>query len=410
MTNDEHDYEHDQETDVTVDREGVIQEAAIPMPIQVVIDDVGWWSGADGHERGEPYRTGIARDHVPADYEAIAALGKALGMRPQAAMVLCEWDRENVLRQAPSCTWMGGEWDNRRWVGPWLEEAADVIRRNHAHIEVTLHGVGHEYWIDGRMERAEWHDPEGRMRPKDEVLRHLEMYARILEQHGLGPFPESFAPAAFLHRFGDNEGGLAAILRDGGIRNISTPFSTMYRSRPPEHGCFGIDAGLITVDRGHDLCRWHEIAPAPQGTLAGPVCGMHWPNLLHPDPQRNHEVVDRWVALLRPCGGRCDSMLAPDTRTFCTQLAYHRCAGLEVTENVIHLQLAAMDGIPAPYRDGPFAVRIQASSPAQFESDSVHVGSARVVSESAGVLYEIQVVLGANVRAAQIKATRLASA
>jgi hypothetical protein len=33
----------------------------IPMPIQIVIDDVGWWSGEDGHERQEPYRTGISR-------------------------------------------------------------------------------------------------------------------------------------------------------------------------------------------------------------------------------------------------------------------------------------------------------------------------------------------------------------
>ena len=142
--------------DKTMPRDGVA--VAIPMPLQVVIDDVGWWSGEDGSARQEPYRTGIHRRHVPADYRAIVELGRALGIRPQAATVLCEWDTENILRALPESTWMGAEWDNSRWIGPWLEEAADVIRQNEAHYELTIHGLGHEYWTDGRFTRAEWAD------------------------------------------------------------------------------------------------------------------------------------------------------------------------------------------------------------------------------------------------------------
>jgi len=86
--------------------------AAIPMPIQVVIDDVGWWSGEDGHKRQEPYRTGVARNHVPADYGAVVHLGRGLGMRPLAAMIMCEWDKNNILRKLPTSTWMGADRDN----------------------------------------------------------------------------------------------------------------------------------------------------------------------------------------------------------------------------------------------------------------------------------------------------------
>jgi hypothetical protein len=107
-----------------------IKKACIPLPIQVVIDDVGWWSGRDGHELGEPYRTGIGRDHVAADYQAIADLGKSLNIRPQAAMVLCEWDRENILRDVPSATWMGRAWDNRKWAHAPMAEAARIISDN----------------------------------------------------------------------------------------------------------------------------------------------------------------------------------------------------------------------------------------------------------------------------------------
>ena len=121
----------------------------IPMPLQVVIDDVGWWSGEDGSERQEPFRTGINRNHVPADYQAIAELGRALGIRPQAALILCEWDKENILKHLPTSTWMGEAWDNSKWVGPWLEEAAEIIRNNQKNLEITIHGVGHEYWQGG---------------------------------------------------------------------------------------------------------------------------------------------------------------------------------------------------------------------------------------------------------------------
>ncbi|MDK1032648.1 MAG: hypothetical protein QGD94_11615, partial [Planctomycetia bacterium] len=115
--------------------------ACIPLPLQVVIDDVGWWSGEDGHERGEPFRSGFVRNHVPVDYEAIASLGRQLGMRPQASMILCEWDTENILGELPGSQWMGAGWDNRRWVGPHLEEAADIIRSNPLHFELGFHGV-----------------------------------------------------------------------------------------------------------------------------------------------------------------------------------------------------------------------------------------------------------------------------
>ena len=70
----------------------------------MVIDDVGWWCGPSGVERHDPYRAGISRYHEPADYEAIVHLARTLGIRPQATMVLCEWDTDNILRKLPTST------------------------------------------------------------------------------------------------------------------------------------------------------------------------------------------------------------------------------------------------------------------------------------------------------------------
>ena len=56
-------------------------QLTIPMPLQIIVDDVGWWSGVDGSQYNQPYRTGLGRDHQPEDYLALASLGKELGMR-----------------------------------------------------------------------------------------------------------------------------------------------------------------------------------------------------------------------------------------------------------------------------------------------------------------------------------------
>jgi hypothetical protein len=98
--------------------------AEIPLPIQIVIGDVSWWSDEDGSARHEPYRTGIARPYVPQDYEMIASLGGQLNMQPQAALILFEWDLHNILKRRPSSTWMSRAWDNSHRIGPWYEQAA----------------------------------------------------------------------------------------------------------------------------------------------------------------------------------------------------------------------------------------------------------------------------------------------
>jgi hypothetical protein len=374
----------------TTGRDGVT--VLIPMPIQVVIDDVGWWSGEDGSERQEPFRTGIDRCHVPADYQAIVELGRSLGIRPQAAMVLCEWDTENVLRTLPESTWMGTAWDNRRWRGPWLEEAAAIIRENAAHIELTIHGLGHEHWESGRFTRAEWADEKGRMRPREQVEAHLDAFEAILAQHRLGALPRSFVPTAFRHGFGRTEGrsvSMAEILARRGVTYVNTPFSSMANADAVQHGVFGIDSGVMTVDRGDDLLDWNVIGEVPRGDLAGPTCGLHWPNLLHPDPERNPEIVAGWVALLAPYGGRAGTMLSPDSVSFQRQLAHHVRTRVAVSGETITLDFHETDALPAHLGAGPFTVKIRGSSEIEFSSDTVTVSAVSSRSDAAGVLHTL---------------------
>jgi hypothetical protein len=367
--------------------------AVIPMPIQVVIDDVGWWSGRDGSQQQEPYRTGIHRDHVPEDYEAIVRLGQLLGIRPQAAMILCEWDRTNILRKLPTSTWMGTNWDNSKWVGPWLERAADIIRSNSAHFEMTMHGIGHEYWTDGKFTRAEWADKNGTMRPVDQIEAHLDSFEALLHQNHLGALPVSFVPTAFLHGFGPTDGhkvSLAEILGRRGIVYINTPFENMHNRAAVSHGVFGFDAGVITIDRGEDLMDWSDVGKAPAGQLRGPTCGMHWPNLLHPDPERNAEVVDGWVRFLQPFQSAMATLLAADSESFRTQLVHHVCTQLTTTDDGIRLDFAKVDSLPRPPSQPALFLKVRSSRLLSFMSDTIKTVSEPPVEVEGSYQYALK--------------------
>ena len=70
----------------------------IPIAFQIRLDDVAWHIGHDQRTAGKPSRTGIPRLHHVLDYPVINELGKALNSKIDCALVLGEWDKENILR------------------------------------------------------------------------------------------------------------------------------------------------------------------------------------------------------------------------------------------------------------------------------------------------------------------------
>lgn len=364
----------------------------IPLPIQIVIDDVGWWSGKDGNKRNEPYRTGIGRDHVPVDYQAIVDLGKKLGVRPQAATILCEWDRKNILRDVPTITWMREKWDNSKWVGPWLDEAADIIRNNQSHYELTMHGVGHEYWKDENMTRAEWADSSGTMRPLDQVELHLDCFEKLLDQNHLGSFPTSFVPTAFLHGFGltgDHQISMAEVVNKRGIDYINTPFNNMHNAEGAQFGLFGIDSGVMTIDRGEDLLAWNDFGEKPSGAIIGPTCGLHWPNLLHEDPLRNAEIVDAWVDLLKPYNDKPETLLAENSSSFRNQLVHYVCTKVQLREDTMEIDFLASNTLNDQLSNKQLTLKIESERALIFTSGDVTIAELKTVQGKDGYLYTL---------------------
>lgn len=354
-------------------------EITLPMPLFLVVEDVGWWQGHDGSARQEPYRTGMGRRHCLADYQALASLAERLSMRIQMAMVLCEWDRTDLLRQVPSATWMGAAWNNAVNRGPWLEETADFLRRHERHLEIGLHGVGHEYWVRGRLQRAEFHAAAGTMRPPGVVRRHLEAFGRLLEQNGLGPFPQLFVPPALHHSFGNGETSMQAILSEFGIRYLCTIFSRARQYAPPLHDGLTWECGVLLIERNEAVVPWDRPGATPPHSINGPVLSLHWANLLHQDPERNGEVIAAWGDFLVARARGFDVFLAPDTAACWSQYCYHRLAALRPLGPGVEIDCCRLPDLAA--LSGPVYLKVRERKQRLWQARGGKVVSARAAGE-----------------------------
>jgi hypothetical protein len=357
---------------------------SLPLPLFLVVEDVGWWQGEDGSVRQQPFRNRFPRRHCLADYQALVRLSKRLGMRIAIAMVLGEWDTTNLLKEVTGATWMGRNWDNRRNQGPWLAEAADYLRGHRDHLEIALHGLCHEFWQDGIMQRSEFHDDSGRMRPRDVVAQHLTACRRILEQHGFSSFPRLYVPPALNHSFGDGAMSMQAILRTFGIDFVTTRFARARQHRAPIHEAITGECGVILLERGRSPLAWDQSATVPASLPAQPIVALHWSNLLHPDAARSGEIVDRWAALVRATADDFLRMVAEDAADCWNQAAYYYLAACRAGDGGVIIDLHRLARL-APRR-APLTLKIRQPGATPWQCRGARVVAARTETDGTQIV------------------------
>jgi hypothetical protein len=365
---------------------------SIPRPVQLVIDDVGWRDGWRIDAQGGPFRAGLDRRLGPADYAAIAELGAALGVRPTAAMVLCEWDKTNVCATQPTCTQAGAAWDNRPRAGAWTDEAADIFRTRAAHLELAMHGVGHEHWDNGVRIRAEWYSQHRQKWHWPDLLGHLRVFRDILDQHGLGPaaghrLPPNFVPCAFQYLWDETDPeDIGALIATAGVLYGSTPYSCLDRRTPLLAPDGGVDHGVLLLDRGSSGVPWdvtdrvpvkvHGAGAGAESATPGCICGIHWPNLLSAKPEANHVAVAHWVEYLRQVAAVPGQFLAANARECFAQWAYHRFGRVAPRGDAVELDLSQVpESVLRIIGDMPAIVEVNGGTGAEFAV----AGSGRVL-------------------------------
>ena len=116
---------------------------------------------------------------------------------------------------------------------------------------------------------------------------------------------------------------------------------------------------------------------------------MHWPNLLHPDPGRNSEIVAGWVKYLAAYDAGFETLLAPDSTFFQQQLAHHVCTGMTINGQFIDLDFSRIKPVPDQTTGLQFILKISSASRLQFKTENIKLLADSFIMEKERFLYTI---------------------
>lgn len=318
-------------------------ELTFPSPFAIAIDDMGWMGGGSLKAVNGPSRLGIKRDLTASDYQAVIDIAKGAGIRLQGLFILCELDRANVCATVPTSTQYGSQWDNSRYIGEEQIRIMDLVKSNAAYLEFGLHGVGHEFWQDGIMHRAEWYNTD-KNHPWDErdIRNHLELFKEIMAQYGLTrenghSFPESFVPCAYSYYWNPSAEpySLGKLLNAEGVRFANTLFSYITELNPPEAKSGGFDNGVLVIDRYNHGNPWYEPASLPRDAIDDFQTDMietHFANLLATDDFLQPALNEKWISFFKEVQANPGKYLAKNTEQFYSQWILKRYVKTEKLE------------------------------------------------------------------------------
>jgi hypothetical protein len=298
----------------------------VPKPMAIDIDDLGWKEGWDLHDSGGPYRLGLPQGRTMSlpDYEVLVYISKAVGVRLKCLFIMSEFDRSNICARYPTTNEKGSNWDNSALVSDNDFAVMNYVKENAAHIEFGLHGVRHEFW-DAQthaMSRAEWAD-NGKKRPYDVLWGHMECFKKLIDQYGID-FPRSVRTAAANYYYSPTDPEeTGALMSAWGVKYATLPGRE-----------YVTDRGLMVLLRSGGIA-WDAPDSAPKTYPQTEFMTSHWTNFVDPDPARNHEAGDKWIAWFNKAKDDPDRYTAKNTAQLHSQFLYRKFAQISVTGNTV---------------------------------------------------------------------------
>ena len=321
--------------------------ALIPMPLQIVVDDVGWFNGEDDRKNGGPSRTGMPRRHTAEDVRALNLLGEHLGMKINCAFVVGEWDPDNRLREIPHLSKYGDSWDNASYLDKnEMARMVDAINES-PYVDIALHGLLHGYYMDGvdSYDTSDYYYRINReliMVNEGEIRRRIEKFKEILDFYGIKKELVSYVPPSFAVRFGE----LSRIMAEYGFKYSTTIFRTMV-CNGEKPVTVGVENGIVTVDRVNNLIPWNEHESKFEDLpLVNGVFGAHFPNFLHLDSSRSCEVVDRAVKYFKRCAEEYGTVMSRGIEFCAVQSIYNRFAKVSLSDAEFTIDLSEVEKTP----------------------------------------------------------------
>ncbi len=366
-----------------VKQEGII----FPQPFAFAIDDVGWNIGNDdGDVDGQgPYRIGIDRKIDINNYKCIVDVTKTVGVRVMALFIMGEMDRENILGKYPSTTWMGEKWDNSKNICQEQIDIMKYVQENAANLEFGLHGVGHEYWVDGEMKRAEWYcTRENHPWPEESIKNHIQCFKDIMAQYGLDEehgqsFPESFVPCAYSFYWNPKGNySTGSLLGKEGVKYANTQFDYINELNPPAGPNGGdFDHGVLVLNRNNYGNEWFKLSKLPTVELnkqESNIIESHWSNWLAQDDYLQSQVNQEWIEYYRMVQRSTNRYASKNTEQFYSQWLYKKFTTVnETAPGEVHIDNSKMPDTPYEMNSlGNMVLKVKIDSTQHIEKADIN--------------------------------------
>ena len=325
----------------------------IPSALQLCIDDIGWFNGADERHIGRPSRTGMPRKHVPEDYTVLNEIGKALDMKIICPLILGEWDKDNLLRNEVGATFQPFTWDRASLIDYKIAEKSLEVAENSEFIEYAYHGLLHGTYDEKgnqitECEFFEYKSPTDKtlvLQTEDEILHRMEIYYKIYDSWGFKKKIHSFSSPTVIPQYfkADDLLPLASALEKNGIYYWTNRWKSVIsysefignvlyleknvRYKNPR---IGIPWNAYDFDPNYIM----DFAKSGDDVI-GDILSTHWPNYLRFNYQKNLESVEPWVRYLKKQSEVFGLMLSKDI-VFCgNQHLYKKFTRATKIKNIV---------------------------------------------------------------------------
>ncbi len=355
----------------------------LPVALQVVMDDIGWFNGRDTRCEEGPSRTGIPRKHVAEDYEVIDAIGRAIGQKINCPLVIGEWDKKTRLRGMPHATNNEKGWDMAAEIDYAEAERCFAAIESADYLEFAFHGLMHGYWQDGisladtefsrpkSLDYKTKYAPNAWYEPVDNEYfeSHVETFFKIYEDWGFSKKIRSFTSPSSVRSGIEENRHMVEIMKKygmiywsngwGAVKNLCEVIDGVifinkaFTSVSVPWNAYGVDPDAVA---DYSFERNDGVKYAEQA-----VFGLHWPNFLQFNPKKNLDGVESWARYFKRQAEIFGVMLSKDIAFGASQAVYRKKSILDVKKDGLVIDLSAVDGSGAIGLSDTFHISIENS-------------------------------------------------
>jgi hypothetical protein len=352
-----------------------LEFSSIPYAIGQAVDDIGWREYDNRYKSIQNYQQLIHHDKPTlADYQTVINIGKEAGTRLMTAWILQDLDRNNVVAK-PRFNTPVAQYDmteeglaHRNHITDKQLKIMDIVKRSAAFMEFGMHGVSHEHFRNGVVQRAEyahidesnpghaqtwgWRDMNLKARCFRDILRQWFTRKQLA-------FPVSEVPPAHAYYYSKTDPHTTgALLAKYGVKYVNGGMNVSTRI----YKGYVIDHGVIFINRAYGT-NWDFTGSTPWEGYWNDYDAPYYPSDNYAWDETHFPNMwgakKKWVNYLVGMNDSNDRFLARNSAEASWQFLYHKFGTITGSGDTYTIDVSKVD--PQAYRYdllGPMVLKV----------------------------------------------------